>query len=115
MKGYLGERILTRSEVEQLGLHKAQEVYSSSTAIQLWIEQYSGCDGAHHKDWLIDQIARINLGAEIIVSEASWDNGTKELRYELDKPTEKYLDWVASMKDGEDGPDTYDYNTGIAP
>jgi len=103
MKGYLGERILT---------HRLD---IACEAIQLWIEMYSGCDGAHHKDWLIDQIARINFGAEIIVSEASWDDGTTELRYKLGDPTEKYLDWVASMKDGEDGPDTYDYNVGIAP
>lgn len=54
------------------------------------IERYGGIDGSHHKQWVIDQIARIIAG-------------------------DKYNDWVAMMKGGEDGPDTYYWDEGIAP
>ena len=54
------------------------------------IERYGGIDGGHHKQWVLDQVARALL-----------DDG--------------YEDWVAEMKDGEDGSDTYDWDEGIAP
>lgn len=54
------------------------------------IERYGGIDGEHHKTWVIDQVARLLTGGE-------------------------YNRWVIEMKAGEDGPDTYDYDEGIAP
>lgn len=54
------------------------------------IEQYGGIDGAHHKQWVIDQVIRIIT-------------------------TDNYDIWVKDMCDGEDGPDTYEWDTGIAP
>jgi hypothetical protein len=52
--------------------------------------QYGGIDGAHHKDWVIDQIVRA-LAAD------------------------EYDQIIAEARDGEDGPETYDWETGIAP
>lgn len=52
--------------------------------------RYGGIDGAHHKAWVIDQMVRILAG----------DN---------------YEKIVAEAKAGEDGPDTYDWDEGIAP
>lgn len=52
--------------------------------------QYGQIDGAHHKAWVIDQMCRALLGVE-------------------------YEAWVKAAKDGDDGPDTYDYDEGIAP
>jgi len=49
-----------------------------------------GIDGAHHKDWVLDQTLRILAG----------DN---------------YDQLVIDAKAGEDGADTYEYSTGIAP
>lgn len=80
-----------------------------------WITMYGGFDGAHHKDWTLDQVARILNGTRVIVKEARWDNGHTELRYSLGAPTEAYHEWVRDLRDGEDGPETYDYSTGIAP
>lgn len=54
------------------------------------IERFTGFEKTHHKAYLIDQIARLLLA-------------------------EKYDDWVLEMKNGDDGPATYDYDTGIAP
>ena len=53
------------------------------------IERYGGTDGAHHKAWVIDQVARILVA--------------------------DYTKWVAYMKEGEDGPDSYEWDEGIAP
>lgn len=53
------------------------------------IEEYGGIDGAHHKQWVIDQVVRVLV--------------------------DDYPKWVADMCEGEDGPDTYDWDEGIAP
>ena len=54
------------------------------------ILRYGGIDGEHHKTWVIDQIARILTG-------------------------DHYEEWVREACDGEDGPDTYGWDVGIAP
>jgi hypothetical protein len=58
-------------------------------AIELGIKD--GCvDGAHHKMWVIDQMIRILAG-------------------------DKYDDIIKEACNGEDGPDTYSWDVGIAP
>ena len=54
------------------------------------ISDYGQIWGDHHKAWVLDQIVRII---------------TKD----------KYDAFVKSYCDGDDGPDTYDWDTGIAP
>jgi len=54
------------------------------------IEQFGGIDGEHHKTWVIDQIARALLG-------------------------DGYEPWVATYCAGEDGPETYAWDIGVAP
>lgn len=82
----------------------------------LWyISQYGSIDGAHHKTWVLDQVARILHGTPVICKEARWANGTSELRVTTGQPSDAYLEWVKYMKAGEDGPDTYTYDEGIAP
>jgi hypothetical protein len=80
-----------------------------------FIEGYGQIDGGHHKQWVLDQVSRILKGTNVIIKQASWDNGHKEWRVVLDEPSEEYKKWVIEMKNGEDGPDTYDYDEGIAP
>ena len=58
-------------------------------AIKFAVE-YGGIDGAHHKDWVIDQMVRMLAG----------DN---------------YEQIVKDACDGEDGPQTYVWDIGIAP
>ncbi len=53
------------------------------------IHRYGGIDGAHHKQWLLDQIVRVLA--------------------------KDYEAWVAEHCDGEDGPDTHEWDEGIAP
>lgn len=52
--------------------------------------RYGGIDGSHHKDWVIDQIVRVLAG-------------------------NKYDKIVQKACEGEDGPNTYSWETGIAP
>lgn len=50
---------------------------------------YGSTDGAHHKMWVIDQMVRALA--------------------------DDYEKWVAEHNMGEEGPDTYEWNVGIAP
>lgn len=54
------------------------------------IVSYGGIDGDHHKAWVLDQVTRALAGKD-------------------------YKQLVKEAKAGEDGPDTYNWETGIAP
>lgn len=54
------------------------------------IRSYGGIDGAHHKQWVIDQVVRALTG-------------------------DGYEAWVKAQRAGDDGPDTYEWDEGIAP
>lgn len=53
-------------------------------------DEYGGIDGGHHKQWVIDQMVRKLTGPN----------------YQL---------WVKNHCKGEDGPNTYEWEEGIAP
>jgi hypothetical protein len=108
MKKYLGE---TKVDLSKTKYSK----YTPQDWAILWIEMYSGIDGSHHKDWLIDQIVRILKGTKVNLKVAKWEDGTEDNRFSLEDPPKVYWDWVKEMKNGEDGEDTYDYDFGIAP
>lgn len=61
----------------------------AETALDI-ILRYGGIDGAHHKQWVLDQVLRALTGPE-------------------------YDAWVTAHNEGEEGPDTYSWDTGIAP
>jgi len=54
------------------------------------IEEYGGYDGGHHKMWVLDQAVRALTG-------------------------DGYEEWVKEYMAGEDGPETYSWDIGIAP
>jgi len=55
------------------------------------IERFGGIDGEHHKQWVIDQVARALLGG-------------------------RYEDWVREMNGPDENGETYEpWNIGIAP
>lgn len=56
------------------------------------ISRYGGIDGAHHKQWVIDQVVRSLTGTP-----------------------EAYTAWVAAQRQGADGPDTYEWSEGTPP
>lgn len=83
-----------------------------------YIMSYGGIDGSHHKDWVLDQVARILHGTIVICTEARWEGGHVELRFTTGEPTQSYLDWVAECR-GEYNEEyegyEYEYSEGIAP
>lgn len=52
--------------------------------------RFGGIEGDHHRAWVIDQMVRALLEDE-------------------------YDEWVRVAKAGEDGPETYSWDEGIAP
>ena len=107
MEGYLGETRVEQKDTPYKDYTKAEWAL-------LFIQKYGGIDGAHHKDWVLDQVARILNDTPVEIKLAKWSNGQEEYRFTVDA-TQRYFDWVAECKNGEDGPDTYSYEEGIAP
>ena len=64
--------------------------FNQKIKILALIAEYGGIDGGHHKQWIVDQIVRILTGPE-------------------------YNEWVGMWEAGEDGPQTYKWDSGIAP
>lgn len=62
-------------------------------------------EGENHKMWLIDQVVRILTGCPTVA-----DGDIRMLG-----ESEEYLDFVRDYQDGEEGPETYTWDTGIAP
>ena len=108
MRNYLGETVVDVTDTPF-------KDYTPGDWALYFIDQYGGIDGEHHKLWVMDQAARVLNGAQPIIKLARWDDGHEEYRITLGEPTDQYHAWVADLKDGEDGPDTYEYDTGIAP
>ena len=84
------ENTTDKTKVKDVVKFKEPEMNDKEKQIMNLIESYGGIDGAHHKQWIIDQVARIIKGFQ-------------------------YEQWVTEMKDGEDGPESYSYDEGIAP
>lgn len=107
---------MSGSHGEYLGTSEGvvDTVHTPTENALMYITMYGGIDGAHHKDWVLDQVARILNGAPVVVYAAKWEDGYTEYRPVVGE-SEQYHEWVAACKDGENGPDTYSYSVGIAP
>lgn len=63
----------------------------------LCIATDGGIDSVYHKMWVIDQMVRALTGCS------------------PNFMSQEYLDWVARYESNEDGPNIYEWDTGIAP
>lgn len=112
MEGYLGETPITLLEGTPF------EGYTPKDWALCYIGCYGSIDGAHHKTWVLDQVARILHGTPVLVKLARWDNGHTEFRFETGDPSAEYLAWVEEQRgefDKESGFYEYRYDKGIAP
>lgn len=75
---------------------------------------YGGVDGAHHKAWVIDQMVRTLTRCPTVRRSAIGAYG-KPYEYDALGESEEYLKFVARHNSGEDGPETYSWESGIAP
>lgn len=82
-------RGLTHDEYREVFQALSEHRRAAAQATDLAVK-YGGIDGAHHKTWVIDQMVRALAG-------------------------DGYDALVAAACDGEDGSDTYEWDTGIAP
>jgi ketosteroid isomerase-like protein len=75
------------------GVFERQAAETDTERVQLALDLLAGdgqTDGDHHKAWVIDQTVRILAG-------------------------EGYDAWIERYRGGEDGPDAYSWDRGIAP
>lgn len=90
--GWLLDASLTGGKREW-GIFERREAETDTERVQLALELLAAdgqVEGSHHQAWVIDQVARILAG-------------------------DAYEQWIAEYRDGEDGPETYSWNEGIAP
>jgi hypothetical protein len=75
---------------------------------------YGGIDGDHHKRWVIDQMVRVLTGCPEITKSAV-DSKGQPYTYTTLGESPEYVAMVCEARDGEDGPETYEWDTGCAP
>ena len=76
--------------------------------------RYGQIDGDHHKAWVIDQMVRALTDCPM-VPVSSVDVKGNPYSWESQGESEEYKKLVADACDGEDGPETYEWDCGIAP
>lgn len=79
-----------------------------------FIVKYGSIDGAHHKDWVLDQVTRALTGCPMVEKTATDCDG-KPYTYQTQGESQDYLDLVRETCAGEDGPDTYEWSKGVPP
>lgn len=109
--GYLGTKQINWREVKEFS-HFTPKDWSL-----YFIERYGMIDGAHHKQWLLDQVVKILTGCEIQLGEASWEGGETEYRFSIVGETDEYKAWVDSwLEYDEDGELMYsEWDNGVTP
>ena len=112
---YLGEFPVDVSK------HPEFKNYTPADWAMYFVACYGHIDGAHHKMWVLDQVARILKGTPVVVVEARWLGGKTEDRVSVaEPPSEAYTQWVLEMKGEYIKTEEYTgweyhYNKGVAP
>jgi len=83
------------------------------TALEI-IAECGGCDGGHHKQWVLDQVVRILTNCPTIQKTKTDCNG-KEYTFDVLGESDEYHEWIRVYCAGEDGPCTYSWEIGIPP
>lgn len=97
---------MTTQEIQTLLQVDDIETARARLALSLkLLTELGGCDGAHHKDWAIDQAIRVICGVP-----------AGPYGYPGDVTNSTYLKHVYESCKGSDGtPWTYSWNVGVAP
>ena len=118
MRGYLGEEAVDVKDAPYASFGPADWALD-------FIGRLGGIDGEHHKNWVLDQVARVLLGTPVLIRVARWRDPLKEwgwsreeYRIKTGEPSAEYLKWVdeqMGMADPETGEREYDYDVGTPP
>lgn len=76
--------------------------------------EYGTTDGDHHKMWVIDQMVRALSGCPM-ETQTAIDYKGAPYEFEAQGESNAYRALIAAACDGEDGPDTYGWDEGVAP
>lgn len=76
--------------------------------------RYGDADIADHKAWVIDQMVRALTDCEL-EQRIFYDAGGRPYTAEVLGVSGAYRAFVAAACDGEDGPNTYSWDAGVAP
>lgn len=76
--------------------------------------RWGGTQEDHHRQWVVDQMVRVLTGCPLEPYDQS-DPAAKVDNFGILGESEAYRAFVADHTHGEDGPDTYGWETGIAP
>ncbi len=91
-----------------------EEIKSAKEEALQIAAECGGIDGAHHKQWVIDQMVRALTGCPM-VQRLALDCNSAPYWYSSRGESEEYEEWVEGVRYGEDGPATYDWDEGIIP
>ena len=83
-------------------------------AYALTIAQQASASGESHKQWVIDRMVRALTGCILSVTAHTTDYG-RAYTTTTSQESDEYRAWVAACTAGVDGPETYLWDTGIAP
>lgn len=72
--------------------------------------RFGGIDEDHHKAWVIDQMVRALTGCS-----TPRGRGVADDVFGGFEESEEYREFVRKTREGEGGPETYDWKTGITP
>jgi hypothetical protein len=94
-------------------------MFDNSPAVRIiralaYAKDNGSTDGAHHKMWVIDQMVRALTGCPLVTGTAL-DYEGQSYTFERQGESDEYIAWVAAHNAGEDGPNTYEWEVGIAP
>jgi hypothetical protein len=73
--------------------------------------KYAGSDGAHHKQYCIDQMVRALTGCPMVTETAKNYKG-EVYEYETQGESPAYKKFIRDYQAGEDGPNTYSWDEG---
>lgn len=105
------EESLERRPEQEVSPEQMKTRIEKALEVAFW---YGGTNEAHHKAWVIDQMVRELTGCPKVEKEALDVNG-KPYTYEALGESDAYRTWVKEHNNGEDGPESYEWNEGIAP
>lgn len=87
--------------------------HAIAKALQIAFES-GQTDGDHHKAWVLDQMVRALTGCPL-VEKTAIDWTKQPYKYKGFGESELYKAFIAKHNQGEDGPDTYEWDPGIPP
>lgn len=103
---------------EYIPLVEYQELQAENARLRETIhgalEIADNIDGAHHKQWIIDQMVRVLTNCPIVEKKALDYKGNPYSFRALGE-SDEYIEWIKDYQNGKDGPATYEWDTGIAP